>query len=147
MAHAAGGWNEATSAEQEHLARLLQLQQMSDDDLIQWAAKVQNAQSVATLCDTLDRNKGDNATMEQELMEARLLCSSGLQSQRYPGGGGVATAMGGKSGDARRQGLDMIDRAHADTAVARKYSGDLKNSPRVETVRRLQCGRRIKTSN
>ena len=35
----------------------------------------------------------------------------------------MVTAMGGESGDARRQGLDMIDQAHADAAVAWKYSG------------------------
>jgi len=90
------------SADREHLTRLLQLQHMSDEDLIRRATELENAQSAA-VHESLELNK--IAALEQHLLEARLLRSNGLQ--RFQGA---------------RGDLDLIDQAHADAAVARGFS-------------------------
>jgi len=105
----------AASTERDNLTRLLQLQQVPDEDLIRRAAEVQNARSAqsaslqsASLQHTLEQNK-----IEQQLFEARLLRSD---LQRYHGG-----AMG--ENDPRQRGLDLIDQVHADAAIAGRFSG------------------------
>jgi len=121
----AGGRGDAAAAaaDREHLTRLLQLQQMSDEDLIRRAAEVQNAQSAA-LHESLERNK--NVALEQQLLEARLL-RSGLQ--RFQGA----------RSDDPRTGLDMIDQAYADAAVARGFSAG-SEKPASQTSPAQQVG-------
>jgi len=123
----------AASTERDNLTRLLQLQQVPDEDLLRRATEVQNARSAqsaslqsaslqsASLQHTLEQNK-----IEQQLFEARLLRSD---LQRYHGG-----AMG--ENDPRQRGLDFIDQVHADAAIARRFSGIDKAHADVAAARR-----------
>ena len=66
---------DAAASDREHLTCLIQLQQISDEDLIRRAADIQSTQNDAPQ-DSLERN--NNATLEQQLMEAQFF-RSGLQ--------------------------------------------------------------------
>eukprot|EP00578_Thalassiosira_sp_NH16_P027774 CAMPEP_0181102742 /NCGR_PEP_ID=MMETSP1071-20121207/14481_1 /TAXON_ID=35127 /ORGANISM="Thalassiosira sp., Strain NH16" /LENGTH=1079 /DNA_ID=CAMNT_0023185743 /DNA_START=394 /DNA_END=3633 /DNA_ORIENTATION=- len=108
-------------AEREHLNRLLQLQQLSDEDLIQRTSE-------------LRRNKSE-ALEKQQMLEAQLMRAQG-GLDRFQGGnlqGGLDVQGGGLQGRPaqgnismdgdRRLGLDMIDQAYVDTVLARRMPG------------------------
>jgi len=118
----------AASTERDNLTRLLQLQQVPDEDLLRRATEVQNARSAqsaslqsASLQHTLEQNK-----IEEQLFEAQLLRSD---LQRYHGG-----AMG--ENDRGQRGLDLIDQVHADAAIARRFSGIVEAHVDVAAARR-----------
>jgi hypothetical protein len=113
---------EMVAADQEHLTRLRQLRGMSDQDLIERAAEVQNAQRHTfghTLYSSYERNNS-RAALERKIIAAQL---AGLQRFQVGGGGASAGSSAGIRMDDQRNGLDMIDQAHADDLVSRRMSG------------------------
>jgi len=103
-------------AEREHISRLLQLQRMTDEDLIQRAAEVQTAQSAALRGINLEKDDGAASTaaaLKRRILESQLARSSGL--------GGLHRFQGGGAASSR---LDVIDQAYADAALSRGIPGD-----------------------
>ena len=109
----------ATAAERNTNLTWL-LRQMPDGDLLQQASEIGVGQSAA-LQSRIERNR-----LEQSLVEAQVL-RSGLR--RFQGGG-----LRGNTGS--RADLDAIDRAHAEAAVARKFS-TLTESASAAAAQRL----------
>ncbi|KAL3799521.1 hypothetical protein ACHAW5_004301 [Stephanodiscus triporus] len=132
----------ALNAGNDALARLLQLQQLSDEDLIQRAAEVQ--QNVV-LREGLDPRSGAagrvaaESLLERQFLEAHLLRGGvvggglGGLSRFQPGGaeraGPVAAVTarsiwGGDDGHRQQMSLDPIHQAYIDASLARRGLGN-----------------------
>ena len=99
------GSRDAVALDQEHLTRLLQLQQLSDEDIIPLVSEFQSTQNAA-LHKSLDYSK--KVALEQQLMEARLLRSGLPIFQRA-------------KNDDLKQDLNMINHTNANAAIAHRF--------------------------